>query len=965
MAYVATGAVIRQLGTLFEGGSVVGLSDRQLLERYSAGRCDPSGEAAFAALVGRYGPMVLGVCRQLLGDVQHAEDAFQAVFLILARKAPSIRNPDLLGNWLYGVAIRTARCARHRIARGRGLEGGIAMEELCAGWCAPADRSAIAREQAEILHDEVGRLPRAFRRPVVLCYFEGLTLDEAARRLRCPAGTLHSRLARAREKLRIRLSRRGVTLPAILLPAVSSPRLATTSIPPLLCDSTTRTAIRFAARHAVAGGALSVSATTLAREVLRTMLLHKLGLTSMTLLFLAIAVMGAGGLMRPIGSEDEPRQPAATQAAIAPSGDAYTPHQVPGRMLVVGRVLDPRGNPVPNASVMVHAAPKTEGRTGTAAPTPIGQAVCDGSGRFRLDAARISSSSHHRIGASAFAPGYGTGWAGLDVDADQPAADITLRHEKVIEGRLFDIQGQPAGGVRVSVEGMGHPRRDPDALPSEIEGPHFWGGTDAKSPAAWPRPAITDAEGRFTIRGLGRELRVLLIADDPRFARQRIVIDTDGTAALQQVTAAMEPAKVITGRVTYADTGKPVPHAAIEIIAYRGGPGYSSDFETDAEGNFRANPFSTDRYALIVFAPPGQPYLNATTGYFEWTKGMLEHRVDLALRRGTVIRGKVTEEGSGRPVAGAALRYSGRRPAVADDSGPWSGSTQTGPDGSYLLPVLPDPGTLVVLGPSEDYVLQEMGQRVIREGRPGGERMYAHAFIPCELKRDTETREINVAIRRGTTVKARVLGPDGQPVKDAWAISRVLLLPQPWPWRRFWGDFHGDVLNGRFELHGLAPDAEVPVHFFDPKHQLGATAIFSVKAAADGPITVRLEPCGQAMARLVDPKGNPLAGYRDAKLISMIVTPGRDRLDTTPGVQDQLSADGDYLSTIDPDHHADLISNVQGRVTFPSLIPGATYRINDMTTVNDPGGRKTRRLFVAGAGAAIELGDVVIEKPEP
>ena len=175
----------------------------------TAGGREPAGEAAFAALVARHGPMVLGVCRQLLGDVQHAEDTFQAVFVVLARKARSIRDPDLLGNWLYGVAIRTARCARQQIARRRRREEGGTMSGSGPGSCdlaeptaPPADRPAIDREQAEALHGEIDRLPRAFRLPVVLCYFEGLTLDEAARRLRCPAGTLRSRLARAREKLR-------------------------------------------------------------------------------------------------------------------------------------------------------------------------------------------------------------------------------------------------------------------------------------------------------------------------------------------------------------------------------------------------------------------------------------------------------------------------------------------------------------------------------------------------------------------------------------------------------------------------------------------------------------------------------------------------------------------------------------------------------------------------------------------
>ena len=118
MSPVKNQSVVRQIGSLFDGGSVAGLTDRQLIERFTSAR-DAAGEAAFAALVSRHGPMVLDICRQLLGDLHHAEDAFQAVFLVLARKAPSIGDPDLLANWLYGVALRTAKKARVRLARRR------------------------------------------------------------------------------------------------------------------------------------------------------------------------------------------------------------------------------------------------------------------------------------------------------------------------------------------------------------------------------------------------------------------------------------------------------------------------------------------------------------------------------------------------------------------------------------------------------------------------------------------------------------------------------------------------------------------------------------------------------------------------------------------------------------------------------------------------------------------------------
>ena len=255
MMYVASSSASRQIEALFEGVSVAGLSDRQLLERFVVDR-GAIGEAAFAALVQRHGPMVLDVCRQLLGDLHHAEDAFQAVFLVLARRARSIRDPDLLGNWLYGVALRTARCARLQLVRRRRKEQGDTMRrspgpdssDLAESIVPPVEQPAIDREQAEALHCEIGRLPKAFRLPVVLCYFEGLTIDETAQRLRWPVGTARSRLARAREKLKRALTRRGIVLPAGVLAAASlAPRstsAAAISSPPVSIDNRGRDAIR-------------------------------------------------------------------------------------------------------------------------------------------------------------------------------------------------------------------------------------------------------------------------------------------------------------------------------------------------------------------------------------------------------------------------------------------------------------------------------------------------------------------------------------------------------------------------------------------------------------------------------------------------------------------------------------------------------------------------------------------------
>ena len=969
MAYQATGSIVRQIESLFEGNSVSGLTDRQLLERFIARR-DPAGEAAFAALVTRHGPMVLDLCRHIMGDLHLAEDAFQAVFLVLARRAGSIRDPDLLSNWLYGVAIRTARCAKHQSNRQRQNEEQSARHRADLGVDTMVDQPTLARGDIEALHDEIARLPGSFRLPVVLCYFEGLTLDEAAQRLRWPAGTLRSRLARARDKLRIGLTRRGVVLPAAVLAAGLSSQSASAAVSSSLCDITTRAAIRFAA-----GQAASSLAASLAQEVLRAMFVNKLKLIATALLFLAAVATGVGYLTHSLASQDEPkRQPDAPRPQVAARPDDTTQRPAPGRMFVIGRVLDPQGKPVPNAATMVHATIKWpagdqirqqmspneigQARSEQMSPKAIGQARSDGSGRFQVDAPRTSSSRNHHVGVVALAPGFGVGWAEFDPDVDQPAVDITLRPEQVIQGRLFDLNGRPVPGVEVALQNMGRviPADRTIRRPDSIDGPWFWWNPRNNFPA-WPKPAISDAEGRFTIRGAGRDLRVLLMIDDPRFARQRVPVNTDSTSESKPLTLALEPARIIKGRITDADTGKPIPHAPVSIRAYTGDVALLIDFEADAEGRFRANSQSADRYHVSASAPERQPYLSVSK-LFNWPKGAVEYPIDLALSRGVVIRGKVTEEGSGRSVAGAKISFGSRRTPSAN-SGAFSGDTASGSDGSFQLAVLPGPGCLVVLGPSDDYVLRvENGDKV--QGTTRGRRFYAHAFVACNPKPTDPSLDVNVVLRPGMTVMGRVVGPDGQPIQDAWMISRVFLEPFGGTYLLWRAQHHGSVKGGRFEVHGLDPDAEVPIYFLDPHHKLGATVNFSGKSAAAGPVTVRLQPCGAAKARLIDASGKPISAYRGPLLIRMVVTPG-----PSPSRQleneARLAADGAPLVGIDSINYADgPVSDALGRIAFPALVPGATYRRTPSGTRGAPRSDE----FTVKPGETLDLGDIVIEKPQ-
>ncbi len=276
-------------------GTAAGSSDGQLLERFAVCRDTDAddAEAAFAALVARHGPMVRRVCRSLLADSNDAEDVFQATFLVLARKAGTIRRPELLGNWLYGTAHRTVQKLKVRSVRRLKHE---AREAAMAGTRVSTDadgveRQAVRREEAQLVHEEVARLPAGCRAAVVLCDLEGQSHEEAARRLRCSDRTLRRRLSRARDLLRTRLTRRGLdpSATAGLLAAALGPEPASAAIPQITVDAVARAATRFAAGQAAAG-----TVSTLAEGVIRAMFWTKLKTIAVaSMIVLAIGV-GAG-----------------------------------------------------------------------------------------------------------------------------------------------------------------------------------------------------------------------------------------------------------------------------------------------------------------------------------------------------------------------------------------------------------------------------------------------------------------------------------------------------------------------------------------------------------------------------------------------------------------------------------------------------------------------------------------------
>jgi RNA polymerase sigma factor (sigma-70 family) len=284
------------------------LADGDLLGRF-LGRRDA---AAFAALVRRHGPTVLGVCRRVLHNAHDAEDAFQATFLVLARKAGSIARQESVGNWLYGVACRVALKARADAARRR-------KHERQAAHQAPhqPERDGAWDDVRPILDEEVNRLPDKYRRPVVLCYFEGKTYQEAARLLGWPAGTASVRLARAREMLRHRLALRGLALSASALACCLAEGPAAAAEVSLLADATASVAVAWLADPAAAGVSTRVIALT--EGVVNAMLLRHLKILAGVLVVIAATLGGGGALWRVAVMT-----PAAAADRRSPSGESGT-----------------------------------------------------------------------------------------------------------------------------------------------------------------------------------------------------------------------------------------------------------------------------------------------------------------------------------------------------------------------------------------------------------------------------------------------------------------------------------------------------------------------------------------------------------------------------------------------------------------------------------------------------------------
>jgi RNA polymerase sigma factor (sigma-70 family) len=880
MTTTRAGVVLRHIRGL--AARPAGAADRHLLERFTAGR----DEAAFAELMRRHGPLVLGVCRRLLRDPNDADDAFQATFLVLARKAASISNRESVGGWLYQVAHNTAVKTRLSAAARR-------RRERRAGARPPADvlDEVTGRELLAVLDEELTRLPRRLRAPLVLCHLEGRTRDEAARELGWSLGTLKRRLDEGRGILRARLERRGLALPAALLA--------------LGAAATVPAALAAAVRAAVMGAAVPARVAGLTEAALRAAAPGWFKIVAGVLLAAGLVAAGAG-----LFADRTPAAGAgADEKAAAEPKDQPAPAVDDKKQTAVsGRLLDADGKPVDGAEVVVLGRPKERPfalDSGWLQSEVLARAKADADGQFRLTLTDAVRAKYQEVYALAGKSGHGPVLERL-VPETEPV--LRLAREKVLRGRLLDLQGLPAAGVEVQVTYF------------QTKGGGIGGGIDPKDFSPWPAAVKTDKDGRFVIRGLNPDLEGYLLIEGDEFGPDGVGI----TTGPQEVKLTLAPAHVLEGVVTAEDTGKPIPRAEVVL---NGSGAYA---QTDEQGRYRLKSRPLASCEVFVTAPEGLPYLRLQTT-FAWPKGAVRHEKNLALERGVLVRGKVTDAASGQPVADAI---------VHDGAHVWTRYARTGADGTFRIAVGAGRGHLLVKGPNNDFIGVEITAGEVAGGKRSGKPYHPDAVIALDTKVGAEAVEVSAKLRRGVTLRGRLVGPDGKPMAEGVLCCWNQLRPEVAEWYRA----AVAVRDGQFELRGCDPERTYPVYFLDAKNKLGASVTLSAKEAGDRPPTVRLERCGSATVRFVDREGKPRAGYRP--FVDLVARPGDKDVEPVR----------DFISYTDPLHYGGLgpAADAEGRCTFPVLIPGATYQIlgNDLS-----------KEFTVKSGETRNLGDVVVPFP--
>lgn len=917
-----------------------GPADRELLRRYVAG-----DEPAFAALVGRHGPMVLRVCRRLLRHEQDAEDAFQATFLVLARRAGAVRRGEAVASWLHGVAHRVALRARRDAIRRR-------AHELATPPAPPTASRADWAEVQAALDDAVGRLPERYRAPFVLCHLEGRSRAEAAAELGVAEGTVWSRLSEARRRLRDRLARRGIELPALLAAVALTDAAAPAAG---LFDATPRAA------------ALAARTLRPTRGVVALF-----GLVAAGLVAAGVALLGAAG------------QPPTVPVPVTAAADPPTPNPNPdpddpktaGNFH--GRVRDADGKPVAGASVYIAPA------QGADKVGPV-RARTDAEGRFAFDAPDMTYPAfdglpRRREGfivvtKEGYAPdwtatwGYTTGRGLRSWWMPVKGAALDLRlvpDDRAVHGRFLDPAGRPLAGARVRLTAVGWPiefnldtHLDTEAKAEMTRG--FLSGAkiyerdthQVRLLPGVPTETRTDADGRFRLTGVGRDRLARLAVTAPGvldttlevMARDAADVGTirDLAGRPTQVihgsgfTLKLKPGLTVTGVVRDRDTKAPVP--GMWVTRHDNpllDPSYTSGVTTtDAAGRFTLGGLDPELLGwekqhrkLTAVPQPGTPYL--------MTGATIEKGAEVVFDcvRGIPFRLKLVDE-AGKPVEGT-VEYHPVAPNPQVDAllsslqrGNWPVMSRAArrADGSYEGFVLPGPGAVLVEMPDRrpwrpalvdpkaffrpgkaDWTPAEQHHYGSRDSlatfRGWEDQIDYAAIVLVNPPAGAGPLELTATVVRDRPRRVSLVDAAGQPVVGV--DSRM---------RQSRGESQEDLRAATFLLPRLHPDRVKQMTFLKADRKL--IGFLLARGDTDAAITVRMEPWAAVTGRLVDAAGRPVVG----RYVVLTMT------DPTAEEQRSQKTDG------------------EGRFRVEELVPGREY-----TT---PLGPLTLR-----AGEVRDLGDV-------
>ena len=938
MATTQTGTVLRQIGRLFGAGTVAGLTDAQLVARFRTDR----DEAAFMALVARHGPMVMAVCRGVLRDDHAAEDAFQATFLILVRKAGALWVGESLGGWLHRVAHRVARQAHADGLRRR------ARELKAARTAAPAEHSGGPDDDLRsLLHEEIDRLPERLRLPVVLCDLEGLTRDQAAERLRWTEGTVRGRLAKARAKLRERLTRRRVGLSSAALAAALTRGASAAPVPEPLLIATIRAAV---------GQGTAIAADVLTARVIQAMFAAKLKAAAAVALGLA-ALASAGWFLAPRAPEGE-KPPVVTEAppvqqVVAPPDDG------PGATVAIrGRVVDPDGRPVDRATVRF--ANFWTRSTEAAASGP--------DGRFDFQVPRGAFVDFFRGGKDearlyAMAEGFGFAWEDVAV-ATEGSAEVTLRlvaDDVPIVGRIVDLEGRPVAGALVRSDSIWVAREgDLSAWIARMQAPGSQGHWQTLDVVPLKIAATTGPDGRFTLAGIGRERLADLFVSGPGVAAAEVYAMTRGGPEVRVTKTrlnlkdlvyhrahfvhALAPGRAIAGVVRDKDTGEPIAGVKIDGAVgddrQRTLPQRGVEATTDAEGRYQlAGLIPGHAYGLSATPAEGSPYPNATFHVPAAANALAPLTFDFTMKRGVLIQGRVTDKSTGKPVRGYVQTYTFLdNPHVKDFPGYSLGNepfARFGPDGRFAVATLPGRGLVAV----RSDVTRYLGARGVENIKGlNEEKTYFdtypqlcsvtsfHAIVEINPDGKSEALALELQVDPGQSLSGTVVDPDGRPIggtkgsglNDLMGISvRTLESPE-------------------FEVRSLDPAKPRRLFLAHEGRKLAGSVL--VRGDEGGPLTVRLEPWGAVTGRVVDEDGEPRLK------MELLANVDYDKFDPERGLV--------------PGDNARVVVDRDGRFQIEGLVPGLKYQAWASDGLKLLG--KVYEGVQVGPGATKDLGNVTV-----